>query len=128
MQPIAIVTALALLQYLWLGYLVSAARIRYDVKAPAISGHPGFERAFRIHQNTLEQLVMFLPALWLFAWYVQALVGALLGLVFIAGRFVYHAGYTKDPSARGPGAMIGGVATVVLLVGGLIGAVVSWIA
>ncbi len=128
MEPIAVVTALALLQYFWLGYLVSAARIRHGIKAPATSGHPEFDRAFRIHQNTLEQLIVFVPALWLFGSYVHALLGALLGLVFIAGRFLYHASYRKDPSSRLAGSMVGGVATIVLLVGGLIGALVTWIA
>ena len=128
MEPIAIVTGVALLQYYWFGYLVSAARLRHDIKAPATSGHPEFDRAFRIQQNTLEQLIVFVPALWLFGSYVHALSGALLGLVFIVGRFVYRDSYVKDPSTRGPGAMIGGVATIVLLVGGLVGAIVAWVA
>lgn len=128
MEAIAIVTALALLQYFWLGYFVSAARVRHDIKAPATSGHPEFDRAFRVHMNTLEQLMVLLPALWLFGWYVHALIGALIGLLFIAGRFIYQAGYMKDPASRRPGSMVSGVAMVVLLVGGLIGAAVSWIA
>jgi hypothetical protein len=78
-EPVAIVTVLALLQYFFFGYQVGAARIRYDVAAPATTGHPLFERNFRIHQNTLEQLIAFLPGLWLFGWYVHALVAAALG-------------------------------------------------
>lgn len=126
MEPVAIVTVLALFQYVLFAYRVSAARIRYDVPAPAMTGHPQFERNFRIHQNTLEQLVVFLPALWLFGWYVHALVAAALGLSFIAGRHVYRLRYLEDPATRGPGAMVGGIAMIVLLAGGLIGAVVAW--
>lgn len=127
MEPVAIVTVLALLQYFLFAYQVGAARIRFDVAAPAMTGHPQFERHVRVHQNTLEQLVAFLPGLWLFGWYVDALVAAALGLLFIAGRFVYRARYLAEPSSRTLGVAIGGTATVALLVGGLIGAVLSWI-
>ena len=128
MEPVAIVTALALVQYFWFGYLVSEARIRHGVNAPATSGHPEFDRRFRVHQNTAEQLLAFMPAVWIFGWYAHALIGALIGVLFIAGRFVYQQSYMKDPSTRALGAMMSGVATIVLLVGGLIGAIVGWLA
>jgi glutathione S-transferase len=128
MEPVAIVTALALVQYFWFGYLVSEARIRHGVNAPATSGHPEFDRCFRVHQNTAEQLLAFMPAVWIFGWYLHGLIAALIGAVFIAGRFVYQQSYMKDPSTRTLGAMMSGVATIVLLVGGLIGAIVGWIA
>lgn len=127
MEPIAILTALALIQYFWFGYRVSEARIRHDVKAPATTGHPDFDRCFRIHQNTAEQLLAFIPAAWLFGWYVHALIGALIGVAFIAGRFIYQQSYLRDPSTRTLGAVLSGVATFVLLAGGAIGALVSWI-
>lgn len=127
MEPVAILTALALGQYFWFGYEVSAARIRHGIDAPATSGHPEFERSFRIHQNTLEQLVSFLPALWIFGWYVHGLIAAVIGLAFLGGRHLYRERYLRDPSGRTLGAAVGGVATLVLLVGGLIGAVVSWV-
>ena len=86
MEPVAIVTALALIQYLVIGALVGRARVKGGVQAPAISGDPIFERYFRAHQNTLEQLILFVPSLWIFAHYVSAPVAAGLGLVFIIGR------------------------------------------
>jgi glutathione S-transferase len=126
-EPIAIVTVVVLVQYLLFGYHVSRARIKHGVRAPAISGHPEFERTFRIHQNTLEQLVLFVPALWMFGSYVHPLTGAAIGLVFPVGREVYRRSYAADPSSRAAGAAIGGVAIMVLLLGAAIGALVSWI-
>jgi glutathione S-transferase len=127
MEPIAIVTVVALVQYVVFAYKVSLTRIKYGVLAPATSGHPEFERTFRIHQNTLEQLVLFLPALWMFGLYVHPLTGALVGLLFPVGREVYRRSYIADPATRAAGAAIGGGASLVLLLGASIGALVSWI-
>lgn len=127
MEAIAIVTVAVLVQYMVFGYHVSRARIKYGVLAPATSGHPDFERTFRIHQNTLEQLVLFIPALWMFGIYVHALTGAAIGLLFPIGREVYRRSYIADPSSRMAGAALGGGAIVVLLLGALIGALLSWI-
>jgi glutathione S-transferase len=124
MELVAIVTVLALIQYVVLGVRVGQARQRYGIEAPAISGHPLFERHFRVHQNTLEQLVVFIPALWLFSAFVKPWLAALLGLGFIAGRFVYERGYLADPKKRGTGAIITMVTTSILLLGALIGAIV----
>ncbi len=125
MPYLAIVTALALLEYTGIGVMVSLARGKYGIKAPATSGHPIFDRTFRVHQNTLEQLMLFLPSLWLFGTYVSATWGALLGLVFIVGRGLYVRGYIADAEKRGPGFLIGTVAHGVLLLGGLVGAVLA---
>jgi glutathione S-transferase len=122
MPYLAIVTALALLEYMAISILVGRARGKYGIKAPATSGHPVFDRTFRVHQNTLEQLVVFVPSLWLFGTYVNAVWGALIGLVFIVGRVIYVQGYIADPEKRGPGFGLGFLANIVLLVGGLIGA------
>lgn len=124
MHLVAIVTALALIQYFVLGLRVGQARTRYGIEAPAITGDPMFERHFRIHQNTLEQLVLFLPALWLFAVYVSAPAAAGVGVVFIVGRVVYERGYLADPKKRSSGVMLTALSNVVLLLGGLIGALV----
>ena len=116
MEAIAIVTILALLQFVWISVQVGTMRGRHGVKAPAISGHPDFERAFRVQQNTMEQLVVFLPALWMFGHFVKPLWGAGFGLVFIIGRFVYRAEYLKDPGSRSPGFMITFLPTAIMLI------------
>jgi glutathione S-transferase len=122
MAFVAVVTALALVQYILQSLRVGQARGKYGVEAPATTGHPVFERHFRVHQNTLEQLVVFLPALWLFATYVSPRIGGLLGLLFIAARFLYERGYLEDPKKRSTGAALTAAATLSLLLGGLIGA------
>lgn len=123
MEYTAIVTVLVLFQFFWYSYYVGIQRSKHGVKAPAISGHPMFERAFRVQQNTLEQLVVFLPSLWLFAIFVNAHWAAGIGLVFLIGRFIYRAAYMKDPATRGVGFVIGVAATVTLGIGALVGAV-----
>jgi glutathione S-transferase len=127
MQPIAVVTVLAVFQAFAFAFLVGKQRVKHEVKAPGISGDAEFERAFRIHQNTVEQLVIFLPALWLFGYYVHSLIGAGLGLVFVISRFIYRKGYLNDPTARATGFGMGALTMMILLFGGLIGAVLSWI-
>jgi glutathione S-transferase len=59
----SLVTALALVVYLVLTLNVGRARVKYKVKPPIMTGEPELERVLRVQQNTLEQLVLFLPAL-----------------------------------------------------------------
>lgn len=127
MEALAIVTILILIEYFVFSALVGKARVQHQVKAPATSGPPEFERYFRVHQNTLEQLVLVLPSMWIFGYYVQAQIAAGLGLLFIIGRVLYLRGYVADPEKRGRGFGVGILAASILLVGGLIGAVVSWV-
>jgi glutathione S-transferase len=123
MQYVAIVTVVALLQFFWFGWQVGAARSKYNIPAPAISGNEVFERVFRVQMNTLEQLVVFLPALWIFASYVSALWAAILGAVFIVGRAVYAMTYVRDPKSRSIGFALTALPNLALLVGILIWAV-----
>lgn len=123
MEWIAIVSVLALIEYMWLGLRVGNARQEYEVVAPATTGHPIFERHYRVQMNTLEQLVVFLPALWLFGRYVSGGIAALIGLVFIAGRAIYAVAYVADPASRSLGFGLTFLANVVLLLGALAGAV-----
>ena len=125
MTLVAIVAALALIEYTVLALSVGRARQQYGVKAPATTGNEIFERHYRVQQNTLEQLVVFLPSLYLFASYVHAGGAAALGAVFVVGRALYARGYVADPERRGVGFLIGFVASNLLLLGGLLGALAS---
>ncbi|MCP4300707.1 MAG: MAPEG family protein, partial [Gammaproteobacteria bacterium] len=73
MEAVAIVTILALGQFVLFSIQVGSMRVKHGVKAPATSGHAEFERMFRVQQNTMEQLVVFIPALWMFAYFVKPL-------------------------------------------------------
>ena len=119
----ALVIALALALYVGVFVEAGRARHRFDVKAPAVTGPPEFERALRVQQNTLEQIVWFVPALWLFALYVSPFWGGIIGLVWIAGRAYYAVSYYRDAETRGPGFLVGLASSAVLLVGALIGIV-----
>lgn len=127
MEAVAIVTIIALAQYVFFAIQVGAMRAKHGVDAPAVTGHPDFERMFRIQQNTMEQLVVFIPALLIFAWLVNPLWGAGFGVVFIIGRFIYWSSYRKDPASRGAGFTITFLPTVVMLVWSLIDAVWSYL-
>lgn len=125
MAYVHIVTALAVLQYLVFGFKVGAARERYGVRAPAVAGHEIFERRFRVQQNTLEQLVAFLPGLYLFARYWNPAWAAAIGLVYLAGREIYSAAYTRDPAKRSAGFALTFLPVATLVAGGLAGALRS---
>jgi len=116
MEATVIITILALAQFILFGIQVGSMRARHEVKAPAVTGHEEFERMNRVHLNTMEQLVVLLPALWIHAQYANPLWGALIGLVYIVGRFVYRAEYLKDPTTRSLGFSMSFVPSVVLLI------------
>ena len=121
---VSIVTVVALLLYFFMSLRVGQARAKYGVAAPAITGNADFERTFRVHANTLEWLVIFLPSLWMFAYFWKIeWIAATVGLVWILGRFLYMTGYSREASARSMGFGIQALATAVLLFGSLAGAV-----
>ncbi len=120
-----VIAMLALIEYLYFGAQVGGARARTGVAAPAVTGDPAFERLYRAHQNTLEQLVVFLPALFASAWYVGELYAVAAGVVFLIGRAVYFRTYSADAQKRGPGMLITMAANVALVLGGLVGALLS---
>ncbi|MEJ2531708.1 MAG: MAPEG family protein [Halioglobus sp.] len=123
MEFVALVTLLLLFQYLVFMALCGKARAEGGVKAPAVTGNEQFERAYRVQMNTLEQLLVTLPALWLSALYFMPVVAAALGLTFFLGRILYRAAYMRDPAARGPGMIIGFLANVGLLLTALWGVI-----
>jgi glutathione S-transferase len=115
----ALITCLAILFYFVTAIYVSRARVAHGVKVPAISGHPDFERVFRVQMNTLEWMPVFLPSLWLFAIYIGDRSAAAIGLVWIIGRALYMIGYTRAAEKRGPGFGIQALACIVLWLGAL---------
>ena len=125
MSVVYVVMGLALVQYVYFGMAVGGARARYGVKAPATSGHEIFERYFRVQMNTLELLVVLIPALPLFAWYVSPRWAAVLGVLYLAGRFVYFFAYVSDPAKRSAGFGLSFLPIAVLLLGGIGGAIAA---
>ena len=121
MNYVYLVILLMLVEYLFMGYFVSRARARFEFPAPATSGHPEFERYLRVQQNTIEQLIVVIPALWIFAVTLNPSWAAALGAVFIVGRAVYAWGYIRAPGQRHYGYMIGFVPMILLVVGAFVG-------
>ncbi|WP_430390893.1 MAPEG family protein [Dyella sp. 20L07] len=117
----AIVVLLTVLLQFGTVWATGHARGKYGIKAPAISGHPGFERAWRVQMNTLESTVIFLPTLWLATQYGSPLWAGVTGLVWVLGRVWYAVSYLKDPAKRGPGFMVATIGWAVLLVLGVLG-------
>ena len=122
MAYITIIVMLALVQYLYFGVAVGRARGRHGVDAPAVSGDENFERFFRAHQNTLEQLVVFVPAIYAAGFYANELYAVALGVVFLIARTHYFRTYIANPTRRGLG-MIGTIlASVGLIAAAMVGA------
>jgi len=117
------VSVLALATYQTTALLVGRARVQHQVKPPASSGPEPFERALRVQQNTLEQLVFFLPCLWLAALLDNTTVASGLGLVWVGGRIAYAVGYLQAPEKRGPGFGISFLSSAALLVMALAGSI-----
>ncbi len=118
----AFVTICALIVYLGLGIGVGIARAKYQIMPPRTTGDERFERVYRVHQNTLEQLVPFLPSLWLFSWFVSVPWGAAIGGAWVVGRIIYAWGYYAAAENRMAGFAISSLSGLVLLIGTLIGA------
>jgi glutathione S-transferase len=121
----SLVTTFTLLVYFVLTINVGRARAKYKVPVPQMSGEPNFERVLRVQQNTLEQMVFFLPGLWLFSFYVNPLWGAGIGAVWILGRIIYAWGYYQAAEKRGIGFAISSLSGIVLLLGAIAGIILS---
>lgn len=117
----AFVTLLALGFYFYVCWMVGMARGKYKVPAPATTGDPAFERTLRAQLNTAEWMPLFLPALWLFAIYVDPVVAGGLGVIWILGRVMYVSGYIREARQRSNGFLVQFVAWLALFLGTLIG-------
>jgi len=123
MEYVAIVISITLIEYLAFGILVGMARGKYNCPAPATSGDPVFERYYRVHINTSEQLLVFLPAISIYSYFGNPIIAAGVGLVFPISRLVYLQAYVADPAKRGRGFLPGFLAIAFLLIGGLVAVV-----
>lgn len=121
MEWIVLITLLVAAEYFFLAVMVGKARSETGIHAPCCTGDERFERIFRVQQNTLEQLIIFFPALWIFGYYVSATFGAGLGVLFLIGRIMYARGYVQHPDKRAPGFILGSLATLALILGGIVG-------
>jgi len=127
MEALALVTVIALAQVTVFQGHVARARNTFNVQGPATSGHPMWERYNRIHMNTIENLIVFLPLLWICGYFLNALAAALLGVVFIVARVIYARGYLSEPpSRRAVGAWLTSGVLALLALGALIGISLRW--
>ena len=118
----AIDTLIAVFLTFVLGGRVGYMRARHKIEAPATVGHPEFERAFRIHSNTVENLVLFVPLLWVASIFYGGVIPFWLGIAWIISRLIYTWGYSqKNTQMRGPGAGLGFLSLLGLLVLSAIG-------
>ena len=128
MEILFIVSGIALIQYMFFGVQVGMARGKYGIKAPETTGHDVFERYYRVHYNTMEQLIVFLPSFWGFAYYIDINWGAGIGCGYLVGRVIYALTYVRNPDSRGAGVMITSLSIWILLGGALYGAIDSLLA
>ncbi len=124
----ALVTILAIALYFFMGFNVGRMRTKHRIHAPATSGAPEFDRAFRVQMNTLEHLPVFIPLLWLTTIYfgVIPMAAPALGVIWIIGRAMYMDSYMRDPATRGPGFGISAFAELLLLILALIGILMAF--
>jgi uncharacterized MAPEG superfamily protein len=122
------VTILAVLMLFYTSVPVGRARGKHGIKAPAMTGHEDLERAVRVHMNSLEQFALFLPMLWVatLTFTLVAWLPAALGLIWVAGRFIYMQAYLRDPGSRSTGFLITLLATAGLVILSVIGVAMSW--
>ncbi|MEB3342336.1 MAPEG family protein [Okeania sp.] len=116
----SLVTVASLLMYFVVTLNVGRARAKYKIMPPQMSGDENFERVVRVQQNTVEQLILFLPSLWLFSLFVSALWGAIIGAIWVVGRILFAWGYYQAAEKRVVGFGISSLTTMVLLIGALV--------
>ncbi|MBW3584273.1 MAG: MAPEG family protein [Cyanobacteria bacterium 0813] len=121
----SLITVSALILYFIVTINVGRARFKYKVSPPQVTGNPDFERVLRVQQNTLEQMILFLPSLWLFSQFISPIWGAGIGAVWIIGRILFAWGYYQAAEKRAAGFGISTLATLALLGGSLTGIIMS---
>lgn len=125
MEYVALIILLALVQYTWFSVRVGIARGKYGVKAPKTTGDEAWECLYRVQENTLEQLIIFIPGMVAFALYVRPTWVLVPGLLFLVGRQLYSYEYINKPESRTPGMALTLLANAALLAGGLTGVILK---
>ena len=120
-----IVVVAALLVYFALAAVAGRARATYNCPAPASSGHPEFDKRYRVQMNTLEQLALFLPGVALALPFLGDAVTAGIAALWPVGRIVYARAYYVDPARRTLGFMLTLLPAMLLLLAALVGAVMN---
>lgn len=118
MELVALVTLLLIIEYIFFTAMVGKARVQGSIEAPAMTGDETFERASRVQGNTLEQLIITIPAMWICGTYFRVDVAAIMGLIFLVARLLYRSAYMSEPGKRGPGMGIGFLANIILVLTG----------
>lgn len=121
MKLTAWVTIAAVLMYVWIFFNVGKARAEHKIAAPSTDGPLPFQQVMRVQANTVEQLIIFLPLLWLSAFYTGDLISAGLGALWVVGRIMYALGYYQEPKKRSTGFMVSSTAAGGLLLSACIG-------
>jgi glutathione S-transferase len=122
----ALVTLAALVVYIWMLANAGNARMKFKVAAPSIDGPVEFQSALRVQTNTVEQMVVFFPALWMCAAYLGDVWAAAGGLIWVVGRIVYAIGYYQAPEKRSLGFGITSLGSVALMLGTAVGIFLHW--
>jgi glutathione S-transferase len=122
----AVVTIMALLVYIWMLANAGKARGKFKINAPSIEGPIEFQSVLRVQANTVEQMVVFFPALWMCAFYLGDFWAALGGLAWVVGRIIYALGYYAAPGKRTLGFSITAFASIALIIGTIVGLFLHW--
>ena len=125
MELVGLVILLSIVEYQFFSLKVGMARGKYDIKAPATTGHEVFDRYYRVHMNTMEQLIVFIPAILVFAYFGNPTYAAGLGAFFLVGRIIYFVSYVKDPTKRGLGFIVGWIPMVLMVLAGLVSVLIQ---
>ena len=115
-----LVTIITLIVYFWMAFKVGKARGTFNIPAPRMDGPDDFLRVLRVQGNTAENLLIFLPALWLFALTIGDLWAAAIGIFYPVGRVLYARGYYAAALKRSTGFTVGLASSTILLLGALI--------
>ncbi|HEY5679814.1 MAG TPA: MAPEG family protein [Pseudomonadales bacterium] len=116
-----ILSSLALLVYYFTLFKAGMARGKYNIPAPSHEGPEEYVRRVRVHQNTMEHLVLFLPGLWLFSYAVDPIWAAGIGVLWPVGRLWYAFAYYEAAEKRGPGLYLSMPPIYIFVIGSLIG-------